>query len=302
MHNFYRLIFTINGFLFFSSLFAQQTTIPTDAKELKKFKARVLNHTDHGYFGIESGISLSFGPTNLNKGKHDYIEVGCVDFGQSNSQDFRFNSLPRIFGGYALKRHYFEGVLGSMTDRTNFCLKDSLKNPLLEFSTYNRYFTLGFRYLYNWTPFKSNVVKMLIGPEVGYAVRTEGGPGSSMQNIFNPTPAIIFADNINGNSILIQNNNMHIHQIYVGLNARIDFKVKKNLTVFLNGLFQAIIQNGEMYRTLLMFPGGTEYVAVPAGSGVNMNFNAGLKFDFFSSKKKRETYDKLGIEDPFRDK
>jgi hypothetical protein len=284
------------------SLLAQQTTIPTDPKALRKFKAGVLNNTDHTYFGIEGGILLNFGPTNLNKGKHDYIEKGCIAFGQQESRDIGFLLNPRFFAGYAFKKHYFEGVMGGMNDRTNFCLKDSLLNNILSFSTFNSYSTIGFRYMYNYTPFKSNVIKMLIGPEVGYAVRNLNANNFFGSLSFTTAPQIIYFDTINGTQVQIQNNNMHVHQFYVGINSRFDFKVKKNLTIFINGLFQAIIQNGEMYRTSLKFPGGTEYVAVPAGSGINMNFNAGLKFDFFSSKKKRETYDKLGIEDPFRDK
>lgn len=97
-----------------------QTTIPTDCKELKQFKARVHSHTDHGYFGIESGFTLSFGPTNLNKGKYEYIEIGCIKFGEQLCQDFNLNANPQIFADYALKKRHFEGVFGSMTDRTKF--------------------------------------------------------------------------------------------------------------------------------------------------------------------------------------
>ncbi len=298
----WNFLLTVLSSLSAFTLLAQQTTIPSDPKALRKFKAGVLNNTDHAYFGIEGGILLNFGPTNLNNGKHDYIEKGCIEFGLQESRDIGFLLNPRFFAGYALKKHHFEGVMGGMYDRTNFCLKDSLLNTILSFSTYNSYFTIGFRYLYNYTPFKSNVIKMLIGPEIGYAVRNASQNNFSGGFLFSTAPEIIYSNIINGNQIQIQNNNMHVHQFYVGINSRFDFKVKKNLTIFLNGLFQAIIQNGEMYRTSLKFPGGTEYVAIPAGSGINMNFNTGLKFDFFSSKKKRETYDHLGIEDPFRDK
>ncbi|MCX7743179.1 MAG: hypothetical protein N2167_01305 [Flavobacteriales bacterium] len=45
----YRIFILLNTAFSFS-LFSQQTTIQTDAKELKKFKSRVLIHTDHGYF------------------------------------------------------------------------------------------------------------------------------------------------------------------------------------------------------------------------------------------------------------
>lgn len=293
---------SFNAFVF-TELHAQQTTIPTDPKALKKFKARVLNQTDHGYFGVEGGITFNFGPTNVRNGKHDYIEPINNSLASGN---VGFVNYPRFFAGYAWKKHYFEGVLGSMGDRTRFLLKDSLMNDLYKFSTENTYGTISFRYLYNYTPFKSNVIKFLIGAEVGYAIRAlvVGTPGTGMGGgIFNPQPySVVSFVNNDGYFVEIQNNQMHIHQFFVGVNSRIDFKIKKNLTMFLNGTFLSIIQNGEMYRTTLRFPGGTEYVATPAGSGLNMFLNFGMKFDFFASKKKRETYDKLGIEDPFRDK
>ncbi len=303
---FLSLLININ-LIAYTALFGQQTiTIPTDPIALKKFKAWVLNHTDHGYFGVEGGITFNFGPTNVRNGNHDYIEPINNSLALGN---IGFVNHPRFFAGYAWKKHYFEGVLGSMSDRTRFLLKDSLMNDLYKFSTENTYSTISFRYLYNYTPFKSNVIKFLIGAELGYALRSiivntpGGGSGGGGGGIFNPQPysVVSFVNNV-GYFVDIQNNQMHVHQFFVGVNSRIDFKIKKNLTMFLNGTFLSIIQNGEMYKTTLRFPGGTEYVAIPAGSGLNMFLHYGIKFDFFTSKKKRETYDKLGIEDPFRDK
>lgn len=277
-----RIIFIIACSLV-NPLFAQFTN---SYEYLQKTRDTVLMNTDHFYMGFEAGMFFNLGPTStIASGPR--IETNGEPFGLS---DFNFLGHTKGFIGYAYKAHHFEGALGSMRDRVNVTLQDSLGNNKISMRSSRLYVTLSARYFYRF-PIKIKRLKMMMGAELG------GGfsppflqQGAQLST--NDTTYLMSASSLTDKRF----------QMLIGVHGRMDIKLRKNLTFVLMASVIFSPLRGSEYSLTYLYPGSTFQNARVAGSILNLNLSLGLKFDFFSHKKKKQTYDRLGIEDPFRDK
>ncbi len=253
---------------------------------LKKTRDTVLMNTDHFYLGGEMGLGFNIGPTaTLLAGPN--VETNAAPFSR---YDFSFITPGKLYIGYAFKNHHFEGAIGMVRERINVSIMDSLGGRAIDYNRSKTYATLTVRYFYR-LPIKIPRMKMMIGGEIG---------GGYHPKFFQSQPHFT----INDTSYTVNSSTLQSHdfQLLLGLSGRMDIKIFKNLTLTLVATMIGSPMKGSEYALNYTTPGSTNQTAQIYGSILNINLNAGLKFDFFSHKKKKQTYDKLGIEDPFRDK
>ena len=85
-----------------------------------------------------------------------------------------------------------------------------------------------------------------------------------------------------------------------GISIRSDFKMSKNLTLFIRAAGTFIYVDKDIYQYYIygapVFYQPINFKSQPW----NFNLTFGLKFDFYNSKKKQQTFDALDIEDPYK--
>lgn len=278
-----KLTFFVFLFTVTPRLFSQFTN---SFEYLQRTRDTVLMNTDHFYIGFEAGMDFNLGPTSTVAGG-PRLETNGVPFG---GDDFNFLGHTKGFIGYAYKAHHFEGAIGSMSDRVNVSIVDSVGNNKISLRSSRFYATASVRYFYRF-PIKINRLKMMMGAEIG------GGFSppffqQGAQISTNDTTYLMSASSLTDKRF----------QMLIGVHARMDIKLRKNLTFILMSSVLFSPLKGSEYSLTYQFPGSTYHNARVAGSILNLNLSVGLKLDFFSHKMKRKTYDKYGIEDPFRDK
>lgn len=253
---------------------------------LQRTRDTVLMNTDHFYIGFEAGMDFNLGPTSTIVAGSRIVTNG-EPFGMN---DFNFLGHTKGFIGYAYKSHHFEGALGSMSDRVNVTLQDSLGNNKIRMHSSRLYVTASVRYFYRF-PIKVKRLKMMMGAELG---------GGFSPPFFQQGAQISTTDT----SYLMSASSLtdKRFQMLIGVHGRMDIKIRKNVTFILMSSVIFSPLRGSEYSLTYQYPGNTYQNARVAGSILNLNLSIGLKLDFFSHKKKKETYDKYGIEDPFRDK
>jgi hypothetical protein len=258
----------------------------TKYEYLKRTRDTVLMNTDHFYVGGELGFGFNIGPTaTLLGGKQ--METNVAPF---ELYDFSSITPTKLYAGYAFKSHHFEGSLGMMRERINVSIMDSLGNRALDYHRSKTYVTLTARYFYRF-PIRINRMKMMLGAELGLGYHPkflQTKPGFA-----------VYDSGYAMSTSLLQNHNF---QLVLGISGRMDIKLFKNLTLTLVSTLLGSPLRGSEYALNYTLAGGTNHNAQVYASMLNINLNAGLKFDFFTHKKKKATYDRLGIEDPFRDK
>lgn len=248
----------------------------------------MLEDVDHGYIGIQDGIGLNIGGSKITNGDQsiELIEPNTVslDFNRGIS----FIGTTKLFIGYSYKKHKFETTLGFILDRVNFTALNQFKLPFVRYHFEHRYTTLGLRYYYE-IPEKIKGMKLLAGVEAGVAFRGK-------------LPIIESFNDGNGNIISIGNKNIHLTQFYMGIHPRMDIKIVKNVSLVLQSSVLFMFQYGELYDLSYVIVGDPVVKNFTiASSVINLNFHAGLKFDFYSHKTKLNHYKKLGVKDPYSD-
>lgn len=253
---------------------------PSTPKEINKLKKRVLNNTDHSYFGFEIGMLLNMGSTtcitpgfegNLN---NDAVWEMPLDY--VPAQNFK------LFAGYAHKNHRFEVGFGA--------LKGKIR--VQDYGYLTHFGNLTLRYYYG-LPIKSNIFKLLVGPEIGFAFRMpiDGLDSAPYVNYYIQQGNYYPLTGIAGGSPFFK--------MSFGINARLDIKLAKNLTFIFQTNLGTAVPNGAYFR-FSPNPGFPQFDSEYKNSIINLNINVGLKFDFFSEKNKQKTYDALGIKDPYK--
>jgi hypothetical protein len=186
-------------------IYAQLNLHPPTDKEKRILRNRVLNHTDHGYLGFETGVLLGIGPTRiLSPNGKQYLRRQAAASGLEN---FKF------FAGYAFRSHFFELAYGGGPSVDIFLYNPYIYNTWM----WRRILYGSLRARYYWKiPLQSYLLKVLVGPEIGFGYRWE-------KALFEPNYSdcdVItwFLDNdFNG---------------IAGINFRMDLKLKKNFTFF----------------------------------------------------------------------
>ncbi len=253
----------------------------------KQVRDTVLMNTDHFYIVVETGFGLNLGPTaTIQPGAR--FETNAAPF---DSYDFSMITPTKLNVGYACKSHHFEGSYGLMRERLNISLLDGSGNRVVDYHRNQTYVSLTFRYFYRF-PMRIPRLKMMMGAEIGGAYRPDYMMQEKSYTIYRDTGYTI-------NSIQRIDHNF---QLALGISTRMDIKLCKNLTLTLLATIIGSPLRGTEYIFNYSYPGSTNQTTQVYSSLLNLNLNAGLKLDFFSHKKKRETYDKYGMQDPFRDK
>jgi hypothetical protein len=251
----------------------------------KKLRDTILMNTNHFYLGGEIGLGFNLGPTVTIQGG-PRMETNVAPFGR---YDFSMFTPTKFYAGYVYKNHHFEGAVGMVREKINVSILDSLGNRAVDYNRSNLYATLTVRYFYR-LPIRVPRLKFMIGAELGGGYHPPFLPSQ---------PHFTFTDtNYTMNTSMLKSHDM---QLIMGLNARLDIKVFKNLTFTLHASMIGSPMKGTEYALNYTTPGSTNYVAQVHGSILNVNLNAGLKFDFFTHKSKKATYEKYKITDPFRD-
>jgi hypothetical protein len=278
----FRLILTI---LFFMPFMLPAQTIRT-YEYIKATRDTVLMNTDHSYFGGELGLGFNFGPTATIVGGPQ-IETNVAPF---NLYDFSIILPTKLFVGYAFKNHHFEGSIGFVQDRVNVSVMDSLGGRAIDYNRSKPYATFTARYFYRF-PIKIPRMKMMLGGELGLGYHSK---------FFQSKPNFT----VNDSSYSLGSSSLQGHDflLMLGITGRMDIKIFKNLTLTLVSTLIGSPMRASEYALNYTLPGGTNHTAQFSSSVLNVNLNVGLKFDFFTHKKRKQTYDKYGIEDPFRDK
>ena len=267
------------------SMHAQSTT---KVVHLKTLRDTVLMNTNHFYFGGELGFGFNLGPTATIQGGKQF-ETNAAPF---EMYDFSSIYPTKIYAGYAYKSHHFEGSVGMVREKINVSIMDSIGGRAIDFNRSKTYATLTARYFYRF-PIKIPRMKMMMGAEIGIGYHPAFFPSKSTYTI---------NDNDTGYTISTSSLVNHDFQLMLGVSGRMDIKLFKNLTLTLVSTLIASPMRGSEFAINYTLPGSTNQTAQVYGSILNINLNAGLKFDFFSHKNKRATYDRLNIEDPYRDK
>lgn len=252
----------------------------------KKTRDTVLMNTDHFYFGGEMGFGFNIGPTATILAGNG-METNVAPF---EMYDFSSTTPTKFFAGYAWKSHHFEGSLGMVRERINLSIMDSLGGRAIDFNRSKTYVTFTARYFYRF-PIKIPRMKMMMGAELGVGYNPNFLQSQSHYTV-NDTSYYMSTSSI-------QN---HRFQLMLGISGRMDIKIFKNVTIVLISTIIGSPMRGSEYAINYLTPGASNQTAQVYGSILNINLNAGLKFDFFTHKKKKATYDRLGIEDPYRDK
>jgi hypothetical protein len=251
--------------------FSQFNLRPNTKKEQRQLKNPVLNHTDHGYFGMETGLLFDFSQSKANDPSY------ASDVDNKYIGAFQFDFLPtyngRIFAGYRYKSHCFELGVAGLHSRS----KTTDGNKAIKY-----FGTLLFGYYYK-LPIKSDFYNLLIGPEIGWAFGFAGDYIRWEEHGFPPPELEIYAT--------------QQHFLY-GLSIRNEFKLSKRLNFFsqVSGTF--VTPMSAKYMTS-WGPSGPSYTTLNV-IPINFVISFGLKFDFYSKKKKQQTFDQLGIEDPYK--
>jgi hypothetical protein len=252
----------------------------------KRTRDTVLMNTDHFYVGGELGFGFNLGPTaTITPGTR--METNAAPF---RSGDFSVTTPTKIYMGYAYKSHHFEGAIGMVRERLNVSILDSLGGRVIDYGRSKTYATLTFRYFYRF-PIKIPRMKMMIGAEIG---------GGWHPKLLQSKPQFSTTDtSYNFSTSSLQSSDF---TLLLGISGRMDIKIFKNLSITLVATLIGSPLKGSQYALNYSYPGSANQTAQVYGSILNINLNAGLKFEFFTHKKRKQTYDKLGIEDPFRDK
>jgi hypothetical protein len=243
-------------------------------------------NTDHFYVGGELGFGFNIGPTATLLGGPQ-METNAAPF---EIYDFSSITPTKLYMGYAFNSHHFEGALGMVRERVNVSIMDSLGSRALDYHRSKTFVTLTARYFYRF-PIRINRLKMMLGAELGLGYHPKLLPSKPSFEVYDTGYTM--------STSLIQNRDF---QLMLGISGRMDIKLFKNLTLTLVSTLIGSPMRGSEYALNYTLPGGTNQNAQIFGSILNINLNAGLKFDFFTHKNKKATYDRLGIEDPFRDK
>ena len=265
-------------------LHAQLNLHPTTKKETNRLKNRVLNNTDHFYFGVETGVLFDFSKTIANDPAYNGWEDN--QFRGTIWQDIAPLANRRIYIGYKWKSNFFElGYCGYHGYARVFDKLDS-NQPLVSCSHF--FGALQFGYYYR-IPFKSDFWNFKVGPELGWAFVEFGLPAYDYQEHGDPPPtldnyAYPYANMVLGFSLINE--------------FRISRKVNIVSRVNIAYIYGEYI--GAYYRHLNLGGPTTFTTTYFEFFPLNLNFTFGLKFDFFSQKKKQQTFDKLGIEDPYK--
>lgn len=259
--------------------FSQLNLYPKSSKDTRKLKHLVLNNTDHFYLGMETGIVFLLGePTAITQGAETNL-TGSWTSRFTFRNNYSFLETSKLYIGYAYKSHYFElatgGILGKMA------VYDASATRVWVYPTL--YGTLMFRYYYR-LPIKSNFIKLLLGAELGWAYRVKS----------------IFEDNNNTETKSLVEYNPINHNLMGGINTRLDMKLAKNCTFNFQVNFSAAFPNRSEFRLLDNPSDQNSTYSAYLNSIMNLNISFGLKFDFYSKKKKQQTFEKLGIEDPYK--
>lgn len=253
----------------------------------KQLKDTVLMNTDHFYFTLETGFGLNLGPT-VTTVPGDRFETNAAPF---SLYDFSMMTPTKFNLGYACKNHHFEGSFGMMRERLNVSILDASGNRAVDYHRNQTYAAFTLRYFYRF-PLQIPRLKMMMGAEIGGAFR----PETNMQE----QSYTVYRDS--GYSISSTTRFNHNYQLILGVSTRMDIKICKNLTLTLLATVQGSPLRGTEYIFDYTYQGSTNQTAQVHSTLLNLNLNAGLKFDLFCHKKKRATYDYYGIQDPFRDK
>jgi hypothetical protein len=272
-------------FLTIMSHAQKQNTSPI-YKNSRQLKHLVLNNTDHGYFGMETGMFFLPGDaTAVTPGAQQYVGS---DGRITPYIDYSFLETSKIYVGYAYKAHYFELCGGGIRGKIRL-----FKNTYPKFNDgdVTHYGTILIRYYYK-LPIKSKRLKFLIGIETGLAYRFPIDYFiKGEKTVISPYPS----------SYPLVEMNMETKKanMVMGINARLDIKLNKNLTFTSQINFCGAFPNNSVYR-LYDYPGDpssnyTEYI----NSIMNLNISFGLKFDFYSKKKKQQTFEELKIGNPY---
>lgn len=263
-----------------ASLHAQLNLHPTSPKEKRLLKKRVLHKTDHFYFGMETGVVFLLGePTGATaEAQQNILDAKPSKLGFRLG--FSFIETSKCYVGYAFKSHNFElasgGIMGIVYARVR------PYGPNKFYPTMHG--TLMVRYYYR-LPIRSHFVKLLIGPELGWAYRMPSifsgykSPESPTYPLVEHAPAY--------------------HNLVAGINIRADLKLAKNCTFNFQINYCAALPNRSEFR-LYEDPYPTSPYTTYYNTIMNLNLSFGLKFDFYSKKKKQQTFEKLGIEDPYK--
>lgn len=283
LKSYFAKIILLSLFLFPLFLHTQNTPKLEYSKTLRD---TVLMNTNHFYFGGELGFGFNLGPTaTILAGKQ--METNAAPF---EIYDFSSTSPTKIYIGYAYKSHHFEGAIGMVKEKINISILDSLGGRAIDYNRSKTYATLTARYFYRF-PIKIPRMKMMMGAEIGVGYHPAFFQSKSTYTINDTGYTISTSSLIN-----------HDFQFILGISGRMDIKLFKNLTLTLVSTLIASPMRGSEYAINYTLPGSTNLTAQVYGSILNINLNAGLKLDFFTHKHKRATYDRLGIEDPYRDK
>jgi len=251
----------------------------------KKTRDTVLMNTDHFYFGGELGFGFNIGPTTTTTGGK-FLETNQAPF---NFYDFSVITPTKFFAGYAYKSHHFEGSIGLVRERLNISIMDSLGGRAIDYNRSKTFACLTVRYFYRF-PIKIPRMKMMLGGEIGGAYHPKMLPSQPHFTV-NDT-------NYTMSTSALQSRDF---QLILGIIGRMDIKIFKNLTLTLVATMIGSPLKGSEYAINYTYPGSGNNVAQVYGSILNINLNAGLKFDFFTHKSKKATYEKYKIPDPFRD-
>lgn len=253
---------------------------------LKRTRDTVLMNTDHFYIGGELGFGFNVGPTSTILAGPQ-METNAAPF---EIADLSTITPTKFYMGYAFKSHHFEGALGMVRERINVSIMDSMGGRAIDYNRNKTYVTLTARYFYRF-PIKIPRMKMMMGAEIGIGYHPKMLPSKPNFSVYDSSYTISTSS--------LQN---HDFQLMLGISGRMDIKLFKNLTLTLVSTIIGSPMKGSEYALNYTLPGGSNETAQVFGSILNINLNAGLKLDFFTHKKRKETYDKYNIEDPFRDK
>jgi hypothetical protein len=266
----------ILGISNFTLIYSQQT----NQKESRKLKNHILNNTDHFYFGVETGVLFDFSQgkaTDPNFNNQPYNSYLGDPF-----KDLLITANGRLIIGSRYKSHYFEIAFASyhsIFKRTAPPYVDPSQRVIKYFGA------IQFGYYYR-LPIKSPFYSLCMGPEIGIA--------------FNYAWDIVYYDYDSNYPPELEFTNSYPSPLFGG-SIRNEFKIKKNLTLFLrlsaNYIWLKYAPVRYMYGTSSSgSPTYTSFMVYP----INLALSFGLKFDFYSKKKKKQTFDQLGIEDPYK--
>jgi len=259
----------------------------TYIKYPKQLRDTTLMNTDHFYITLEVGVGFNLGPT-VTDSPGDRFETNSAPFGL---YDFSMITPTKFNLGYAFKNHHFEGSFGMMRERLNVSILDASGNRAIDYHRNQTYGTVTFRYFYRF-PMQIPRLKLMMGAEIGGGYR----PTSDMQE---KSYTVIRDTGYTFNSSTRWN---HDFQLILGISTRMDIKVCKNLTFTLLATLQGSPLKGTEYIFNYTYQGSTNQTAQAHSTLLNLNLNAGIKLDLFCHKNKRATYDRYGMDDPYRDK